>query len=57
MSNNSLSLLSISKHLGAEMSSRLIPPNPGAILTTVSMISCVSCVSRQIGTALHHQIL
>ena len=42
ISNNSLSLDSISKHLGAEISSRLIPPNAGAILTTVLMISSVS---------------
>ena len=34
------------------MSSRLIPPKAGAIFTTVLMISSVSCVSRQIGTAL-----
>ena len=33
------------------MSSRLIPPKAGAILTTVRMISSVSWVSRQIGTA------
>ena len=52
MSRSSLSLVSISKHLGADISSRLIPPNAGAILTTVLMISYVSCVSRQTGTAL-----
>ena len=52
MSRSSLSLVSISKHLGADISSRLIPPNAGAILTTVLMISSVSCVSRQTGTAL-----
>ena len=34
------------------MSSRLIPPNAGAMRTTVSMIFSVSCVSRQIGNAL-----
>ena len=39
MSRISLSLFSISKHLGAEISSRLIPPNQGDILTTVSTIS------------------
>jgi hypothetical protein len=33
------------------MSSRLIPPNPGAIALTVAMISSVSVVSRQIGNA------
>ena len=52
MSNNSLSLDSISKQRGAEMSSKLIPPNAGAMLTTVLIISSVSCVARQIGTAL-----
>ena len=52
MSSLSFNLLSISKHLGAEISSRLMPPKPGAIRITVSMISSVSCVSRQIGTAL-----
>ena len=34
------------------MSSRLIPPNAGAMRTTVSIISLVSCVSRHIGNAL-----
>ena len=43
---------SISKQRGAEISSRLMPPKAGAIRMTVSMISSVSCVSRQIGTAL-----
>ena len=43
---------SISKQRGAEMSSRLIPPNAGAIRTTLSMISSVSWVSRQMGKAL-----
>ena len=52
MSRSSFNLSSISKHLGAEISSRLIPPNAGAMFTTVLMISSVSCVSRQIGTAL-----
>ena len=42
---------SISKQRGAEMSSRLIPPNAGAIFLMVAMISSVSCVSKQIGTA------
>lgn len=32
MSRISLSLFSISKHLGAEISSRLIPPNPEIFL-------------------------
>ena len=52
ISRSSFNLDSISKHLGADISSRLIPPNAGAILTTVLMISSVSCVSRHIGTAL-----
>ena len=52
ISRSSFNLDSISKHRGADISSRLIPPNAGAILTTVLMISSVSCVSRQIGTAL-----
>ena len=43
---------SISKQRGAEISSRLIPPNAGAIRITVSIISSVSCVSKQIGNAL-----
>ena len=43
---------SISKQRGAEISSKLMPPNPGAIFLTVFIISSVSCVSRQIGTAL-----
>ena len=51
MSRRSLSASSISKQRGAEMSSRFIPPNPGAIRSTVSMISTGSLVSRQIGKA------
>ena len=51
ISNSFFSLLSISKHLGAEISSRLIPPKTGAIRFTVSMISSVSFVSKQIGKA------
>ena len=42
ISSNALSLSSISKHLGAEISSRLMPPNAGAILITVLIISSVS---------------
>ena len=52
MSRSSFKRSSISKQRGAEMSSRLIPLNAGAIFTTVLIISSVSCVSRQIGTAL-----
>ena len=42
---------SISKQRGAAMSSRLIPPNVGAIFFTVSMIDALSCVAKQIGNA------
>ena len=51
ISRISFNLSSISKQRGAEMSSRLIPPKPGAIFLTAAMISSVSWVSRQIGTA------
>ncbi len=51
MSRRSWSLRSISKHRGAEMSSRLTPPNEGASRTTVSTISSASVQSRAIGTA------
>ena len=50
MSSIALSRSSISKQRGAEMSSRLIPPKLGASRATVSMISSVSVVARQIGT-------
>ena len=42
---------SISKHRGAEMSSRLIPPNTGAMAFTIITISSTSLVARQIGKA------
>ena len=42
---------SISKHRGALMSSRLMPPNEGASLATVCTISSGSVVSSAIGTA------
>ena len=42
---------SISKQRGAEMSSRLIPPNAGAMCVTACTISSGSLVSRQIGKA------
>ena len=51
MSSVSRSLLSISKQRGAEMSSRLMPPKPGAIAVTAATISSVSFVARQIGHA------
>ena len=51
MSSSALSRSSISKQRGAEMSSRLMPPNPGAIAFTIATISSGSFVSRQIGKA------
>ena len=51
ISSSSRSLASISKQRGAEMSSRLMPANPGAMALTVRTISSVSWVSRQIGNA------
>ena len=51
MSSSFFNLASISKHLGAEISSRLIPPKHGAIRFTVSTISSTSLVSKQIGNA------
>ena len=52
MDSRSFSLRSISKHLGAEMSSRLMPPKVGATHSTVRMISSTSFVARQRGNAL-----
>ena len=46
-----ISRRSISKHSGAEMSSRWIPPNVGAIRTTVSTNASTSAVSIRIGIA------
>ena len=51
MSSASTRRRSTSKQRGAEMSSRLMPPNAGAMRITVSTISSTSCVSRQTGTA------
>ena len=51
MSSVSFSRLSISKQRGAEMSSRLMPPKPGAIAVTAATISSGSFVARQIGHA------
>ena len=51
MSSSSRSRSSISKQRGAEMSSRLMPPNTGAIALTVATISSGSVVARQIGKA------
>ena len=51
MSSASCSRCSISKQRGEEMSSRLMPPNVGAMRITVSTISSTSLVARQIGKA------
>ena len=45
----SCSRSSISKHLGAEISSRFMPPNAGAMAFTMRIISSGSFVSRHIG--------
>jgi hypothetical protein len=50
--NASINRRSISKHSGVEMSSRWMPPKPGAIRTTVSTNSSGSWVSIRIGVAL-----
>ncbi len=52
ISNSFLSRSSISKHRGAEMSSRLMAANDGAIFLIVAIISSVSCVSSTIGIEL-----
>ena len=49
MSSDARRRSSISKHRGAEMSSRLIAPKPGAIAVTAATISSTSVVARQIG--------
>ena len=51
MSSDSRSRASTSKQRGAAMSSRLIPPKPGAIISTARTISSVSWLARQIGQA------
>ena len=51
MSRLSRSRRSISKQRGAAMSSRLMPPKPGAIISTALTISSVSWLARQIGQA------
>jgi hypothetical protein len=51
MSSSSRSRRSISKQRGAEMSSRLTPPKPGAMARTTATISSTSLVARQIGHA------
>ena len=51
MSQHSFSLFSISKHLGAEISSRLIPPKLPAKRLTAFTISSTSCDLTQSGIA------
>jgi hypothetical protein len=51
MSSDSRNRASTSKQRGAAMSSRLIPPKPGAIISTARTISSVSWLARQIGQA------
>ena len=51
ISSISFNRSSISKQRGAEISSKLIPPKAGARFLIVVMISSVSCVSKQSGTA------
>ena len=51
MSSDSRSRASISKQRGAAMSSRLMPPKPGAIISTARTISSTSWLARQIGQA------
>ena len=51
MSSSSRSRRSTSKHRGALMSSRLMPPKAGAMIWTVRTISSVSWVSRHSGQA------
>ncbi len=51
MSSRSRSRSSISKHRGAAMSSRLIPPYAGAKARTISTMLSVSCVSSTTGQA------
>ena len=51
MSSEARSRSSISKHRGAEMSSRLMPPKTGLIASTVRTISSVSVVASAIGKA------
>ena len=51
ISHSSLNLLSISIHLGADISSRLTPPNEPAIILTVFTISSTSFERTQSGNA------
>ena len=51
MSSSRSSASSISKHLGAAMSSRFMPPKLGARARTAEIISSGSWTSRQMGTA------
>ena len=51
ISSSFFNLASISKHLGAAISSRFIPPSPGLISLIVLTISSTSLVSKTIGIA------
>ena len=51
ISNSFFNLVSISIHLGADISSKFTPPSPGASNFTVLIISSGSLVSKQIGIA------
>ena len=51
MSSSLRSRSSTSKQRGAAMSSRLIPPKPGAIALTAATIPSTSVVARQTGNA------
>ena len=51
ISSSSINALSISTHLGEEISSRLIPPKVGARAFIIAIISLGSIVSKTIGTA------
>ena len=58
MSNNSFNRLSISKHSGALISSKLIPPKVGAIFFTVFTNSSILVVSISISnTSISAKIL
>jgi hypothetical protein len=49
MSSSSCNLLSTSKHLGADISSRFIAPKTGEIIFTTSTILSTSCVAIHMG--------
>ena len=51
ISRSRWSRVSMSKHRGAEISSRLIPPKTGAMAFTIATISSASLVARHTGNA------